>query len=402
MNRYLSALLLSLCVMGGCVGEGLARPVSPARTQAPTCPLIFPEGEVVVAPNQPAVETASTKGIINALCAVRLNIVNLNFIPTEIILSCDSNGDGVDDRTTALTNLEVVTPQHVRATLNPLAPALPGTAFPIACCGGLMNLTMSRRDEAGQTLTSQTCAIEVGLRAPTVVSVAPLVGSFHVEQNLLLTGSCFLLPDGRPNVTSVFAVENGNPNNVIQAKSFVILNNNIIDTNFDFRGQNPPKRFLIFVSGVTGTNRNLSERPAAAQTDCPLGNEQGVQVTFSHFVEFFCTPDSPINGMCPCRPSDPRKGCQPIISSCALKRNASGVFVLTLRVTGVERGSTLTINGQPPKKLAFKNPESTSGLFHKVIVKGDLCAQLPGTIIVKTPGGEAYAAFDCRATCSTP
>src|SRR5438876_1536307 len=53
------------------------------------CPLIFPDGPVAVAPNQPAVQDQSTIGIINALCDVTLDFVGWGFTPTSVALGWD-------------------------------------------------------------------------------------------------------------------------------------------------------------------------------------------------------------------------------------------------------------------------------------------------------------------------
>src|SRR5205085_2964045 len=90
---------------------------------------------------------------------------------------------------------------------------------------------------------------------------------------------CFLLGDGKSNVTSVFAVERGNPANVIQSRAFVIVNTNVIDALFDSGAANARKTFLIYAMGPNGTSRNLTALPQGTPTPCPLGNEQGVQVT---------------------------------------------------------------------------------------------------------------------------
>src|SRR5207253_8831486 len=79
--------------------------------------------------------------------------------------------------------------------------------------------------------------------------------------------------------TAVFAVDRNNPANVIQSKNFVIINTNVIDALFDFGGANAGKTFLIYATGPNGTSRNLTALPPGTPTPCPLGNEQGIQVT---------------------------------------------------------------------------------------------------------------------------
>jgi hypothetical protein len=62
----------------------------------------------------------------------------------------------------------------------------------------------------------------------------------------------------------------------------VILNPNLIDAFFDFGALGSAgRRFAIFVSGPNGTSRNLFALPAGAPPGCVLGNEQGLQVTFT-------------------------------------------------------------------------------------------------------------------------
>jgi hypothetical protein len=89
---------------------------------------------------------------------------------------------------------------------------------------------------------------------PVVSSVTPSNGRGDIPQDLLITGSNFLLPGGVANVTSVFAVEIGNPGNVIQATSFTVLNASLIDAFFNFGVASLCKSFHIFVSGPCGTS----------------------------------------------------------------------------------------------------------------------------------------------------
>src|SRR5688572_6716379 len=194
------------------------------------CPSIFP-ALVAVAPTQPEVRPLSSEWIISALCDVTLDIIGCSFTPTSITLSCDTNGDGVSDLSIPLTKITVVNRFLVQATIPSLA-ATPGTAFPLACCGGVTTITLKRSVSGGddnifgpftQTLT---CPIDLGVRAPVVISATPSEGDCALGQNLLIAGSCFLLADGKPNVTSVFGVEVGNPDNVIQSAANQVLSTN--------------------------------------------------------------------------------------------------------------------------------------------------------------------------------
>jgi hypothetical protein len=210
-----------------------------------------------------------------------------------------------------------------------------------------------------------------------------------VPQNLVITGSCFILGDGVSNVTSVFAVESGNPANVIHATRFVLLTPNLIDALFNFGSASAGKRFLIFVSGPNGTSRNLTSLPAGAPAGCPLGNEQGVPVTFACSSQ--TSPGSP--GSSPPTPEPPAA-----ILNCRLDRNATGGFVLTLTSSGLGSGSTFTVGGIRPKKVQFKDPVGPDQ-FSKVVLKGKFCKGLPGAIVVTGPNGQPLPPFQCSLNC---
>ncbi len=377
-------IVAAFAVMAGASAMSEARPVTPINVQSVNCPLVFPDGFAAVAPGQPPVETRSTVGVINALCDVTLNMVGCKFFPNSVSILCDSNGDGVSDVSIALKNVTIVNSLLVRATLSSLTPGLPGTAFPLTCCGGIADLVIARVH--GEYVSSVTCPIDLGQRAPVVVSASPSDGNCSVEQNLIIPGSCFLLPNGNPNVTSVFAVERGNPNHIIQAKRFVILTTNLIDALFDFGVANAGKTFLIYASGPSGTSRNLIELPTGAPANCPLGNEQGVQVTFT------CRSSSSGGGEVVVDPA------LPFINQCFIERNAAGTASLV--ITGLfKEGSKVTIGGTPVKKVKFKERDTTPGMMKKAILK-KACDGLPGAIIVTQPDGLASSPFQCSVNCS--
>src|SRR6185503_1614933 len=128
----------------------------------PTCQTVIP-GTFVTTP--------STTGLVNALCAVQLNIVGCGFFPNEVTticqgfesetgvplqrdgktvttaatLSCDTNGDGIAESTVALVNVTPVSCNLVRATL-PVSATFGTTStsgFPAACCGGAGTVTVT-------------------------------------------------------------------------------------------------------------------------------------------------------------------------------------------------------------------------------------------------------------------
>jgi hypothetical protein len=369
--------------------------VSASRSSNAECPVILTDSNVAVAPNQPEIQPGSTVGIINALCDVKLQIVGCLFSPTAISIACDANGDGVPELSIPLENVTLVNPLLVEGTLPALEPQLPGTAFPLACCGGIASITLTRTVGAGDDnvfgpfVQSQTCPIDLGIRAPVVISATPSDGDCALGQNLIITGSCFLLADGNPNVTSVFAVEQNNPDNVIHASGVVVLNTNLIDAFFEFGQVSSGKTFLIFTSGPNGTSRNLTALPPQAPRDCPLGNEQGVKVIFK------CKTTS--DGS---TPSDTPPPPRPVIQNCAIKRSPAGAF--SVRIDGFlfREGQTITINGVRPRKLKFKNPQDGNPPFVTTIVaKGGVCSQLPGVIVVIDGSGGPGNPFFCGKAC---
>jgi hypothetical protein len=371
----------------------LAPLIGGASLQGLQCPIVIPDSDVIVAPNQPEVQPRSTVGIINALCDVTLDFVGCGFTPTAITITCDTNGDGVPELMIPLKNITVVNRLLVQATLPALSPQLPGSPFPLTCCGGKASLIFTRHIGEGddnifgpftQTLT---CEIDLGVRAPVVISASPAEGDCALPQNLLIPGSCYILPDGKPNVTSVFAVDRVNPATVIQATKFVILNTNLIDAHFDFGAASGGKSFLIFASGPNGTSRNLTSLPLGAQSGCPLGNEQGVTVTFTCRIR-------PVGGESPV-PAE-----FALINTCKIDRDPSGAFTLTLTGVDFKEGATLTIGGLTPKKLKFKDPVAGTNTFTRIVAKGRLCKGLPGAIVYQGPISRSSPPFSCNARCS--
>jgi hypothetical protein len=358
-----------------------------------SCPLIFPDGSVAVAPNQPAVPDRSTVGIINALCDVTLDFIGCEFLPTSVVIGCDTNGDGVSDLTISLKNITPINRLFFQATIPALASS-PGTAFPLACCGGVTSITMTRTVGAGDdnvfgpfTLTL-TCSIDLGIRAAVVISATPSEGDCALGQNLLIPGSCFLLADGKPNVTSVFAVEIGNSSNVIQASAVHILTSNLIDAFFQIGAANAGKTFLIFARGPNGTSRNLTTLPASSPAGCPLGNEDGITVTFK------CKSSNTSGGPGPELTPPPL----PDVFTCTLDRSPGGAFSLIL--TGhFQDGSLATVGDARPKKVKLRDFDQSTSRFSTMILKGRLCNNLPGNVIVVGPDGRPSNPFACVQRC---
>jgi hypothetical protein len=374
-----------------------------ARTaqQGSNCPIVLPAAFVPVAPGQPGVGTVQaatpdsggvrtatpTAGIINALCSVKLNLVGCGFLPTTITLSCDTNGDGVPDSSVKLTNVNAVDANLVQGTLSTAVSGVPGSPFPLACCGGFVTLTLQLTVSAGDNnifgpfTETQTCTIDVGRRAPVVNSVSPSQGDCGGLQNLIIPGSCFILPDGTANVTSVFAIDKANTSHVIQAVRFVILTPNLIDAAFDFGADSGGKTFYLYASGPSGTSRNLISAPSGAEA-CVLGNELGVPVTFGCMAP----PATPPNNVA-------------IVTGCFQDRSPSGKFLLTITGANIQSGATVTVGGKQARKLKFTQVDLTTNTYSAVVVSGGFCGSLPGLIVISNPGGPPSMPFQCNRTC---
>jgi hypothetical protein len=368
----------------------------------------------------PFVTTPTTTGLVNALCAVQLNIVGCGFFPNEVTtvcqgfqsetgvplqragktvttaatLACDTNGDGVADTVVALVNVTPVSCNLLRATVPTSASfgTTPSSGFPAACCGGAGTITITTTFTAGDNnafgpfTRTVTCALALGTRAPVVISVTPSNGNCAVTQDVLITGACFII-NGVPSVTSVFAVDRANAATRINATNFFIVNANVIDALFNFGSVNNGRTFLIFVTGPGGTSRNLTTAVTGSPAGCPLGNEQGVQVTFT------CnSATTPPGGTAPGVAS---------ITSCKLNRDPSGVASLDVIGTDFKDHATVTLGGVSPKKIKFKDvvPGST-GTFTRITLKKKICKSLPGVIVVTNPGVAASAPFQCTETCN--
>src|SRR4030095_128783 len=203
------------------------------------------------------VTTPTTTGIVNALCAVQLNLLGCGFFPNETTticqgftsetgiplqrpgktvttaatLSCDTNGDGTAEAVITLTPVTPVSCNLVRATI-PVSASFGATStsgFPASCCGGpstiLITTTFSTGDNNvfGAFTRTSTCSLFLGTRAPVVISVTPSNGTCGILQDVLITGACFTFTQAVPGtaatingtVTSVFAVDVSNPANKI-------------------------------------------------------------------------------------------------------------------------------------------------------------------------------------------
>jgi hypothetical protein len=317
-------------------------------------------------------------------------------VSSALAVICDTNADGVPDLTIPLTAVTPINKNLVRGTLaGPAASGLTGTAFPLTCCGGLANLTLTTTFTAGDNnvfgafTRTTTCVIDLGVRAPVVISVTPSEGDCSTAQDLLISGACFVLPNGTANVTSVFAVESGNPNNVIQATRFQVLNANLVDALFNFGSVNAGKTFLLFVSGPAGTSQNLTALPAGT-VGCPanfLGNQQGVQVTFR------------------CRAGTGGGGGvanTPVIESAHWDRSGAGKLTLTVNGRNFLNGASLTVDDVAAKKLKFKVEVTTgsSSSFNRLVgSKGVKCQANTSRVKVLNPGGVASAEFLLNQSC---
>ena len=375
-------------------------------------------------PVPPTGQPAST-GLINALCAVQLNLVGCGFFPNETTiicqgfasetgvplqrpgktvttaasLACDTNGDGIAEATIALGTVTPLNCNLVRGTLNPLAQR-PGTAFPDACCGGPATITVTTTFTAGDNnifgafTRTTTCSLNLGTRAPVVFSVTPSDGNCGILQDLLISGACFCFTqeagttDIVGQVTSVVFVDRANPANVItvglvpsasgQVKQ---LTCQLIDVEVNLTSANAGKTFLVFVVGTGGTSRNIT----TAVAGCPTGNEQGFQVTFT------CASST-----------TPGPGTTPdiaVVTGCKLDRAESGAFILDVTGTNIKAGATVTVGGVTPKKIKVLEVAPGTSNPTKLRLKKKICSGLPGNVIITNPGGAASQPFNCTERC---
>jgi hypothetical protein len=232
-----------------------------------------------------------------------------------------------------------------------------------------------------------TCVIDLGLRAPVVISATPSTGDCSVCQDLTISGACFILPNGTLNVTTVFAIDAAT-GATVPSQRFAVINANFIDALFCFGSANAGHTFLIFVSGPSGQSQNLTTLPAG--TKCPagsLGNQQGIQVTFK------C--NAPLITTQPCAP--------PAVTGCNLTRAASGKFILTATVSNIlSANATITVGGGTPRNITFIPDLTTFPTTGTFRMKGGVCALLPGAIVVTNPAGSCPANPSQGATSSAP
>jgi hypothetical protein len=133
--------------------------------------------------------------------------------------------------------------------------------------------------------------MDLGKRAPVVVGATAVQGNCGLQQDVLISGFGFIPQIG--SITAVQAIEEGNPGNVIDATSFNVLNNNLIEAVFTLAASDAGKQFRIYVTSsanngatpVPNRSRNLlptDPRPPGV----PDGNEQGNVITFTCTTPF--------------------------------------------------------------------------------------------------------------------
>jgi hypothetical protein len=189
-------------------------------------------------------------------------------------------------------------------------------------------------------------------------------------------------------VTSVFALDQANCANRINATDFTIVNANLVDAHFNFGSANAGKTFLVFVSGPNGTSRNISACQAAAAgtpAGCPLGNELGIQVTF--------TCNAAVN------PGPGGTSGIAVVTGCHLDRKDTGQFFLDVTGTNIKDGATATVGGVTPKKIKVVEVEAWTTNPTKLRLQKKVCNGLPGNVIITNPGAAASQPFNCTERC---
>jgi hypothetical protein len=146
---------------------------------------------------------------------------------------------------------------------------------------------------------------------------------------------------------------------------------------------------LIYATGPNGTSRNLTALPPGTPTPCPLGNEQGIQVTVT------CksasgggtggSGDSPIT---------------PQADRCALQRDEVGNYSLLISGGKYPADFSLTIGGVTPKKIKPQERDAATGMYQSILVKKKVCNGLPGNVVIKDAAGATVSSFFCNQTCA--
>jgi hypothetical protein len=190
----------------------------------------------------------------------------------------------------------------------------------------------------------------------------------------------------------------------------------LLDVFVNFTSANAGKTFLVFVIGPNGTSRNLTTAVAGAPAGCPLGNEQGFQVTFTCSIEGPpCPAGVPLPGCpCPAGVADGTNGCvgTPIdvalVNGCRLDRNPAGAFVLDVFGKNLKPTAQILVGSVTPKRIKAREPDpSFPGGFVRLTLKGRICDGLPGSIVVTNPpavpGGPTVPSqpFACTERCAT-
>jgi hypothetical protein len=165
----------------------------------------------------------------------------------------------------------------------------------------------------------------------------------------------------------------------------------LLDVEVNFTSANAGKTFLVFVVGTGGTSRNLAAAVTGQPAGCPLGNEQGIQVTFTcnSITQVPCTPGTP---GCPTIPIA-------LVTSCKLDRQETGQFFLDVTGTSIKEGATATVGGVTPKKIKVIEVEPGTTNPTKLRLVKKVCNGLPGNVIITNPGAPASQPFNCTERC---
>src|SRR5215831_1686226 len=193
MKHVSIAVLVVLVSAGTAIAH--VRSAGPRGQQSSACLIVLPSKPVVAAPGQPDIGTTAaatpvggvktaqpTSGLINALCDVTLNVVGCRFPARDATITCDTSGTGISDLVITATKVTPVNANLVQAVFSTSGSGLAGSPFPLACCGGFVTLTLSLSVSAGDDnifgpfTETATCSIDLGPRAPVIVSASPATG----------------------------------------------------------------------------------------------------------------------------------------------------------------------------------------------------------------------------------
>ena len=80
-----------------------------------------------------------------------------------------------------------------------------------------------------------------------------------------------------------------------------------------------------------------------------------------------------------------------VVTNCELQRSSTGTFTLDVIGSNIKQGATVTIGGNAPRKVKFRDLQTGLNTFNRLVLKGRVCSNLPGAIVITNPGESVLA-----------